>query len=86
MNVSDIVLAMEKYTALHELDDVPLAWIDAWLASDKFAEQVARHHLKFLWNRVTNRAPYRTFQVLPAPNSPYHQSAIYRGKIIYKVF
>jgi len=76
------VPAMEKYTALHDLDDVPLDWINTWLKSDKFAEQVARYHVKFLWNRVGNRGPYREFQVLPAPSSPYHQSAIYRGKIV----
>jgi len=78
--VRGTVPTIEEFQALHDLDDVPDAWIDAWLTSTEFGVHVARSHRKLLWNRVDNRNPYRAFGVTAAPNSAWDQQVVYRGK------
>lgn len=43
----------EEYAELKELDDVPEAWIEAWLESPEFADRTVRWHHSLLWNNIT---------------------------------
>ena len=46
--------SMDEYASLDGLDDVPEEHIDAMLASEAFAERVARLHRKLLWPNISN--------------------------------
>ena len=77
--------SLDEYEALHGLDDVPDAWIDDWLNSVAFSQQVSRFHRSLLWNRVDNRTPYNHWGIQGGgPGQPaatgYHLQVIYRGK------
>jgi hypothetical protein len=48
------VPTLEEYALLDETDAVPESLIDAWLASDGFADRAVRRHRQLLWNNVQN--------------------------------
>ncbi len=52
LDLRGVVPTIEEHQALDELDDVPEAWIDAWLSSDEFVERTLRFHRDLLWLKI----------------------------------
>ena len=77
--------SLEEFEALHDLAEIPEEWIDQWLNSAEFSEQVSRFHRGLLWNRVDNRAPYLGWSIQGGgpgamPATGYSLQVVYRGK------
>ena len=55
LTIRGIPPTLDEFEDLHAFESVPDAWIDEWLNSVAFSEQVSRFHRGLLWNRVDNR-------------------------------
>ena len=44
--------SLQEYASLEAEGDVPEALLDAWLASEAFADRMVRHHRDLLWNNI----------------------------------
>ncbi len=66
--------------------DIPDSMVDAWLASDEFAERAVRHHRALLWNNLDNQRVLTTRMQLSVSGGIYFrggsQATFYRGAVV----
>ena len=81
LTIRGVPPTLDEFEDLHAFESVPDAWIDEWLNSVAFSEQVSRFHRGLLWNRVDNRSPYLSWTITgAAPFTGYSMQVVYRGK------
>jgi hypothetical protein len=54
LDIRGVVPTMDELELVDGMDDVPVEWIEEWLAGDEFAARVVRRHRELLWPNIGN--------------------------------
>jgi hypothetical protein len=83
LDITGTVPPVEWNEELHELDDVPEAWIDELLDMPEFADRVVRWHRALVWNNLSLVRLYNTRNIIREASGVYWvgggRSTTFRG-------